>query len=89
LEHVCAGEFLEIVRPERIVMSWQWTFNGAPEEQGAISRVEMHLRAIDTGTELTLVHAGLRDEASAASHEWGWNGALDKLMRSLAEIRIA
>ena len=49
LEHVCAGEFLEIVRPERIVMSWQWTVNGAPEEQESISRVELHLRAIDTG----------------------------------------
>jgi uncharacterized protein YndB with AHSA1/START domain len=86
LEHVCAGEFLEIVRPERIVMSWQWTLNGAPEEQGSISRVELHLRAIDTGTELTLIHAALRDEASARSHEWGWNGALDKLMRNFAEI---
>jgi uncharacterized protein YndB with AHSA1/START domain len=86
LEHVCAGEFLEIVRPERIVMSWQWTLNGAPEEQGSISRVELHLRAIDTGTELTLIHAALRDEASARSHEWGWNGALDKAMRNFAEI---
>lgn len=89
LEHVCAGEFLEIVRPERIVMSWQWIFNGAPEEKGSISRVELHLRAIDTGTELTLVHAALRDEASARSHEWGWGGALDKLMRKFTETQTA
>ncbi len=89
LEHVCAGVFLEIVRPERIVMSWQWTCNGAREEQESVSRVELHLRAVDTGTELTLVHADLRDEASARSHEWGWSGALEKLARSFAEIRTA
>jgi uncharacterized protein YndB with AHSA1/START domain len=83
VEHVCVGEFLEIARPTRIVMSWQWKFGSeAPEmEMENVSRVELHLRAIDTGTELTLIHAALRDEASARSHEGGWNGALDKLVR--------
>ena len=87
LEHVCAGVFLELIRPERIIMSWAWTLNGAPEEQESTSRVELHLRAIDTGTELTLVHAALRDEASASRHEWGWNGAVDKLVRNFSETR--
>jgi uncharacterized protein YndB with AHSA1/START domain len=84
LEHECAGQFLEIVRPERIVMSWQWTSGGAPEERERVSRLELHLRAIETGTELTLVHAALRDEVSARSHDGGWNGALDKLVRRFA-----
>jgi uncharacterized protein YndB with AHSA1/START domain len=83
-EHECAGEFLEIVRPERIVMSWQWTSGGEPRERESVSRLELHLRAIDTGTELTLVHAALRDEVSARSHERGWGGALDKLVRKFA-----
>ena len=87
MEHECAGEFLEIVRPERIVMSWEWTVNGVPEERESVSRVEMHLRAVDVGTELTLVHAALRDEGSASSHEWGWSGALNKLARNFAESR--
>jgi len=82
LEHECAGEFLEIVRPERIVMSWQWTSGGETREGESTSRLELHLRAIDAGTELTLIHAALRDESSARSHERGWSGALDKLVRN-------
>ena len=62
LEHECAGQFLEVVRPERIVMSWQWTSGGEPRERESVSRLELHLRAIDTGTEITLIHAALRDE---------------------------
>jgi uncharacterized protein YndB with AHSA1/START domain len=83
-EHECTGVFLEIERPRHIVMSWQWTFGGDPGERGRVSRVELHLRPIDAGTELTLIHAELHDEATARSHEWGWGGALDKLMRRLA-----
>jgi len=84
LEHECAGQFLEIVRPERIVMSWQWTSGGEPRERENVSRLELHLRAIDTGTELTLIHADLLDDPSARSHEGGWQGALDKLVRNFA-----
>jgi uncharacterized protein YndB with AHSA1/START domain len=83
-EHECAGQFLEVVRPERVVMSWQWTSGGEPGEQERVSRLELQLRAIDAGTELTLVHADLRDEVSARSHEGGWGGALDKLVRKFA-----
>lgn len=80
-EHECAGEFLEILRPERVVMSWRWDDGGVPEEVGNVSRLEFSLRAIDTGTELTLIHSALRTEASAHSHEGGWAGALKKLLR--------
>jgi uncharacterized protein YndB with AHSA1/START domain len=83
-EHECSGEFLEIERQRRIVMSWRWTSGGHPGERGRISRLELHLRPIDTGTELTLIHAALHDEESASSHNWGWDGALSKLARRLA-----
>jgi uncharacterized protein YndB with AHSA1/START domain len=83
LRHVCAGEFLDIQAPERIAMSWQWTSGGEVEEGDNVSRLEMHLRPIELGTELTLIHARLRNEASRASHEGGWSGALDKLVRLL------
>ena len=83
--HECSGEFLEVVQPERLVMSWRWTEGGVslelPEEQGNVSRVELHLRAIDTGTELTLIHAALKSETSVSSHTYGWEGALRKLPR--------
>jgi uncharacterized protein YndB with AHSA1/START domain len=82
-EHECIGEFLEIVRPSRLVMSWRWIDGGEPDEREAdnISRLEFRLRAMDTGTELTLIHSALRTEASARSHEGGWGGALEKLLR--------
>jgi uncharacterized protein YndB with AHSA1/START domain len=83
LEHHCSGHYLEVVRFERIVMSWNWISGGVPEERGATSRVELRLRAIETGTELTVIHSALQNQASASNHERGWNGALDKLVRYL------
>ena len=75
-EHESQGEYLELVKPERVVFSWRWT--GGQEDPG-ISRVEIRLRAIPEGTELTFTHALLHDEEARRSHEAGWNGSLDKL----------
>ncbi|MDQ2859389.1 MAG: SRPBCC domain-containing protein [Pseudomonadota bacterium] len=82
-EHECAGEFLEVEPPVRIAMSWRWTAGGEPEERGAVSRLELHVRATNTGAELMLVHSDLRNPASEASHRQGWAGALDKLQARL------
>jgi uncharacterized protein YndB with AHSA1/START domain len=83
-EHESAGEFLELDPPRRIVMSWQWMAGGPAEESGAVSQVEIDLRPIGVGTELTFTHARLRTEASRSSHEDGWSDALDKLTRYLS-----
>jgi uncharacterized protein YndB with AHSA1/START domain len=85
-EHVCTGEFLEIARPEHLVMSWRWIVAGEPDERDRISRLEFRLRPIDIGTELTLVHAELCNDVSARSHEGGWAGALVKLTRRFASV---
>src|SRR5580698_10242066 len=42
-EHETIGEFLEIVRPERVVMSWRWL--GGAEDPGE-SRDEIRLAAV-------------------------------------------
>lgn len=84
-EHEARGEYLELVKPKRVVMSFRWVLGGAPEETGNISRIEMKLRAIGDQTELTFTHAKLRD-ASKTGHEQGWRGALEKLARGLAGI---
>ena len=88
-EHESAGEYLEIVEPKRLVMSWQWTNGGEPEEAGEVSRLEIDLKRIDTGTEITFSHARLRTQGSCASHERGWVGALDKLVRHFSAEHIA
>jgi uncharacterized protein YndB with AHSA1/START domain len=88
-EHESAGEYLEIVEPKRLAMSWQWTDGGEPEEAGDMSRIEIDLKRIETGTEITFTHARLRTQASRASHERGWAGALDKLVRHCSTEHFA
>ena len=83
--HESTGGYIEVDKPTRLVMSWRWTHGGDPEEDGWESRVEIDLRPIDTGTELTFTHARLQTEGSRDSHAWGWNGALDKLVRHFPE----
>jgi uncharacterized protein YndB with AHSA1/START domain len=80
-EHESSGEFLEIIPPERVVLSWRW--KGGLEDPGE-SRVEITLKAIPEGTELTLTHSRLHDEETRTSHEQGWSGALEKLARYLS-----
>jgi uncharacterized protein YndB with AHSA1/START domain len=77
-EHESSGEYLEVRSPERLVMSWRWLCG---EEDPNESRVEINLRPIAGGTELTLTHSALFSEETHRSHEQGWSGALDKLVR--------
>jgi uncharacterized protein YndB with AHSA1/START domain len=83
-EHEAAGEYLEVSRPHRLVMTWRWALGGEPEELGCTSRIEIDLKPVEDGTELTFTHADLRNAASKASHEAGWTGSLAKLMRRFA-----
>jgi uncharacterized protein YndB with AHSA1/START domain len=76
-EYESSGEFLEIVRPELVVMSWRWSDGMADPGE---SRVQFALKAIPEGTELTFTHSQLEDvEETRLSHEAGWMGAFDKL----------
>ncbi len=82
-EHESSGEFLELIRPQRVVMSWRWT--GGVEDPGE-SRVEITLKAVSGGTELTFTHSQLHSEETRRSHEGGWGGALDKLEAHLGAL---
>jgi len=77
LEHESSGEYLEVERPSRLAMSWNWSGGEDPGK----SLLEIVLRTVAGGTELTLTHSRLHDEDSRRSHEDGWSGALDKLQR--------
>jgi uncharacterized protein YndB with AHSA1/START domain len=80
LEHESSGKYLEVIRPQRLAMSWRWESGEDPGE----SLVEIELRVIAEGTELTFTHSRLHDEAARLSHEAGWIGALDKLRRQFS-----
>jgi uncharacterized protein YndB with AHSA1/START domain len=75
-EHESSGTYLEFDPPHRLAMSWRWVKGGGDDGE---SRVEVSLRAVEAGTELTFTHARLGDEAARESHRHGWNCALDKL----------
>lgn len=81
-EHESTGHYLEVVPPERIVMSWRWV-----DEDNEESRIEITLRPIESGTELTFTHSRLKDEATRISHEHGWTGSLDKLERHFEALQ--
>ena len=81
-EHESSGEYLEVAKPERLSMSWRWIDGEDPGE----SVVEIGLRAIVEGTELTFTHSRLHDEEARRSHEQGWNGSLDKLVRHFSQV---
>lgn len=82
-EHESSGEFLELVRPVRVAMSWRWL----GRESDGESRVEIVLRPIDDGTELIFTHALLSSEQARKEHEEGWNGSLAKLESYLLSIK--
>jgi uncharacterized protein YndB with AHSA1/START domain len=76
IEYESSGEFLEFIRPERVVMSWRWKDRVVDPGE---SRVEITLKAVPEGTELTFVHSQLHDEETRRGHTEGWTGSLDKL----------
>ena len=84
-QHEACGEYLEVDPPRRLAMSWRYAFGGEPEELGRTSRIEIDLRPIEGGTELTFTHSQLKNEISVISHQRGWTGSLAKLVRNLAE----
>ena len=73
-EHNPTGIYREVVPEKKLVFTWEWP--GMAERE---SLVTFLLKPIDGGTELTLVHERLPDEAARKSHEEGWEGFLNKL----------
>ncbi|MES2896071.1 MAG: SRPBCC domain-containing protein [Pseudomonadota bacterium] len=73
-EHNPTGVYREVVPDRKLVFTWEWP--GAPERE---SLVTFLIEPFDGGSELTLIHERLPDEAARKSHRAGWNGLLDKL----------
>jgi uncharacterized protein YndB with AHSA1/START domain len=78
-EHEATGEYLVVERPSKLAMTWQWQNH----EDRTISRIDVALRAVGQGTELTFTHSQLPNDEEREGHRKGWNGALEKLARVL------
>lgn len=79
--HPLTGTYLEIMPPERLVMTWIWGKGGYA---GIETRVTIALTAVDGGTELALTHENLAGPEARDEHESGWTSTLDCLERFLA-----
>jgi uncharacterized protein YndB with AHSA1/START domain len=71
-EHNPTGIYREVIPERKLVFTWD-----LPGERESL--VTFLLEPIDGGTELTLLHEHLPDDAERESHERGWSGLLDKL----------
>jgi uncharacterized protein YndB with AHSA1/START domain len=72
---------LAIEPPSRMVWSWQSTETDVP------GRVEINLKTVEGGTELTLAHTGETDLDRRARYASGWPGKLAELHKTLLSSR--
>jgi uncharacterized protein YndB with AHSA1/START domain len=68
------GEYREIDRPHRLVMSW--TFDDEPSNE---QLVELTFTESAGKTKAILVNRGISTDDRRAGQEWGWHGCLDQL----------
>jgi uncharacterized protein YndB with AHSA1/START domain len=62
------------------LVQFTWAATWAPDEA---SLVTIHLRDVDGGTELRLVHERFASEISCKAHSAGWTGAMVKFAKLL------
>jgi uncharacterized protein YndB with AHSA1/START domain len=78
--YVASGTYLEVDRPNRVVLTWGWEEAGDLTPQGA-STVEVTFTADGDDTILRLRHSGLVPGA-VAGHAEGWDHFLPALAAS-------
>ncbi|MGB8355118.1 MAG: SRPBCC domain-containing protein [Chthoniobacteraceae bacterium] len=67
------GIYREVTPPSKLVFTWSW------ESRPGETLVTVEFTEVQGGTSLTLTHEGFVDAETRDNHNWGWNGALDKL----------
>jgi uncharacterized protein YndB with AHSA1/START domain len=76
-EYQAAGEFIEVVPNERVVLSFGWEQEGNPITPGS-TRVTYELIPEGGKTTVRLTHSGLPDDA-VNDHMKGWDHYLGRL----------
>ena len=75
--HTVAGEYREVIRPERLVYSWAWEQDGRLEDH--VSTVTVEFRGEGDRTKLVLEHIELASAESRDRHAEGWSACLEIL----------
>jgi len=73
-EHIVGGEYLEVVRPEKLVFTWTWE---APTQEVKDSLVTIVFKAIaEKLTEVTISHERFATSKLRDLHAEGWAACL-------------
>lgn len=81
-DSVCAGTFVQVQPPKKLVMTFTWIENGGEIGETLLS---VELLEVDNGTEVTLTHERLPNEEMRKAHAGGWQGTLECLDQYLSE----
>ena len=73
------GEYTQIERPHRLVMTW--TFHDDPANE---QLMELSFSEAEGATTVLLLNSGISTDARRESQDEGWRGCLDQLERALA-----
>lgn len=79
-DYTATGEYIEIDKPNKIVMSWKWENDMFKDESTILSA---KFKEMGEETELKLTHTKLSSEKSVESHTDGWVSAMDHLGKFL------
>jgi len=83
-----AGEFREVVRPSRLVYTWDWEVDGRGEEPGELegntSLITIEFIARGGQTEFIMTHTRFATIESRDSHAGGWGRAVHSFAAHVA-----
>jgi uncharacterized protein YndB with AHSA1/START domain len=78
-EYTVAGEYVEVLPPERLVYTWTWEGGAEIMSGSEATVVEVEFVADGGATEVVLTHRGFADERIRELHGEGWSGCLANL----------
>ena len=77
--NIATGVYQLIRRPEKLVFTWSWEGDPAPETLLTIEFLEA-----GNQTELVLIHSNFISAEQVELHNQGWTGCLTSLAETLA-----
>lgn len=77
-EYPAHGTYSVVEPPTRLVMTFVWDSPGTEE-----TTIDITLKNVDGGTEMTFVHSGFGSQGSADGHREGWKLTFPKLAVAL------
>ena len=72
------GEYTEIDRPRRLVMTW--AFSDDPSNRQLI---ELSFSESEGSTKVVMINSGISTDERRDAQDWGWHGCFDELDRVL------